>query len=137
MLITTIKKKIFELITRLGYTVKDTPESENDTPWIKLSLATVLKQYLKDGSFIHSLSFRLDVFSDYNGEAEILEIEDNITSHISEIYELPEVLGITTNFRIIDDKSTGVVNKHGIITYNIIVGGKEQEVEDETDTSGE
>ena len=79
----------------------------------------------------------VDQFSDYNGEAEILEIEDNITSHISEIYELPEVLGSTTNFRIIDDKSTGVVKKHGIITYNIIVGGKEQEVEDETDTSGE
>lgn len=81
---------------------------------------------------MHRIKFKMDIFSEYDGEAEILNMEEKIFNEMQELYDLKHVAYIQeTAFRIIDDKSTGVNRKHGIITYTIIISGMEQEIEEE------
>lgn len=71
---------------------------------------------------------KIDIFSNYDGEKEILEMEKEIFDKIPQLYEIDGITYIReSDFRIMDDKSTGVVRKHGIITYTILSAGMLEE----------
>lgn len=138
IIVTEIKKKFYDILTNLGYTVTDNRESINEEapfPHVLLRISTGSRDRIKDVT-MNKLRFTIDIFSEYNGEAEILEMEEKVFDATKAIYDIDHVIYVQeSSFRIIDDKSTGVVMKHGILNYLVITGGIEQEVEDEQTNS--
>ena len=134
IIVAEIKKKFYDILTDMGYSVVDNRESideEAPFPHILLRISTGSRDKIKDVT-INKLRFTIDIFSEYNGEAEILDIEEKVFDAAKAIYDIDHVIYVQeSSFRIIDDKSTGVMMKHGILNYLVITGGIEQEVEDE------
>lgn len=134
IIVTEIKKKFYDILTNLGYEVVDNKESiaeDSPFPHILLRINTGSRDKIKDVT-INKLRFTIDIFSEYSGEAEILDIEEKVFDATKAIYDIDHVIYVQeSSFRIIDDKSTGVMMKHGILNYLVITGGIEQEVEDE------
>ena len=134
IIVTEIKKKFYDILTNLGYEVVDNKESiaENSSfPQIILRLNVGARDRIKDVT-ISKIRFTIDIFSEYDGESEILDIEQKVFDATKELYDVPHVVYVQeSSFRILDDKSTGVIMKHGILNYMVVVGGVEQEVEDE------
>ena len=138
MIVEDVKKALYNILTQdLGYTVVDNSTEENDCPWIRLRTSNLYKQPFKDKEYSYNITYVLDIFSDYDGEHEILEIDEKIFEKMPKMYELDYITNISgSNLKIMDDKSTGVIKKHGIHSYTFSMTFKEREVEDETDNSG-
>lgn len=136
IIVTEIKKKFYDILTDLGYTVVDNRESideETPFPHVLLRINTGSRDRVKDVT-MNKLRFTIDIFSEYNGEAEILDIEEKVFDATKAIYDIDHVIYVQeSSFRIIDDKSTGVMMKHGILNYLVITGGIEQEVKEENE----
>lgn len=135
-MISEIKTKFFDILSNeLGYNVVDNPERGNDFPCVLLKMGNTTRD-LFHNNFRFQIKFKIDIFSNYDGEKEILEMEEAIFAAAQALYD---VVGVTyvrqSDFRILDDKSTSVVRKHGIITYTIVSTGMVEEVEDEQDDS--
>lgn len=140
MIIQQIKKKIYQILSDdLSYTVKDNPfnieekEIENYFPDIRINLSYCQRERYKQ-VFINRIKFQIDIFSDYNGEKEILEIEEKIFNKMQQLYDIPGMIYIQeSDFRILNDKSLGYVLKHGVISYTFYTGGEEKIVEEEVE----
>ena len=135
-MISEIKTKFFDILSNeLGYNVVDNPERGNDFPCVLLKMGNTTRD-LFHNNFRFQIKFKIDIFSNYDGEKEILEMEEAIFAAAQALYD---VVGVTyvrqSDFRILDDKSTSVVRKHGIITYTIVSTGMVEEVEDEQNDS--
>lgn len=132
-MLTTIKTKLYDILaTDLSYTVMDNPygTQERTYPYVILTLGNVVRDAYKN-AFQNQIKFKIDIFSNYNGEKEVFEMEQAIFEQINKLYEIPEVTYVReSSFKIMDDKSTEVVRKHGIITYTIITSGTYIEVEE-------
>ena len=132
-MLTTIKTKLYDILTTdLSYTVMDNPygTQERTYPYVILTLGNVVRDAYKN-AFQNQIKFKIDIFSNYNGEKEVFEMEQAIFEKINKLYEIPEVTYVReSSFKIMDDKSTEVVRKHGIITYTIITSGTYAEVEE-------
>lgn len=122
-MIINLKEKFYKLIKSLGYNITDNGRYVEDFPWLMLRLT--------DSEFIQSFDisayqvvFTLDIFSTYAGEKEIMEIVEEINSHLQQFQnENPEILfAYQKMFKIMDDKATGPVKKHGIINYEFVLG---------------
>ena len=125
-MISDIKTIFYDILANeLKYNVTDNPynNEEKSFPCVFLTLQNTHRARLKD-TYIYTIKFKIDIFSDYNGEKEILDMEQAIFEKSEKLYENPYVSYLEENaFRIIDDKSTGVLRKHGIISYTIYSGG--------------
>lgn len=135
IIISEIKTKIYNILTsNLAYTVIDNPydEEEDKTfPYLMLTLNNVVRDRTKT-SFMNKIKFKIDIFSNYDGEFEILDIEEKIFNHIAQLYDLEYVTYIQeSSFRILDDKSLGPNYKHGIIIYTVYTTGMEQEADED------
>ena len=135
-MISEIKTKFFDILSNeLGYNVVDNPERGNDFPCVLLKMGNTTRD-LFHNNFRFQIKFKIDIFSNYDGEKEVLEMEEAIFAAAQALYD---VVGVTyvrqSDFRILDDKSTSVVRKHGIITYTIVSTGMVEEVEDEQNDS--
>lgn len=120
-----LKQKFYNILASdLGYRVFDTPvDNRVRCPWIRLTLGNISRDYFQ-GNFVYNYSFYVDIFSDYNGEKEILQMEENIFTHLNKLYEVDGVTYVReTSFKIIDDKSLGPVRKHGSIKYTVLCNG--------------
>lgn len=139
MLTQEIKMKLYSIISSLGYSVVDRAQGkETDSfPCIRLKLSSLQRDFFEN-NFVYVLRYQVDIFSNYEGEKEILEIEQNIAQHLTELYEINGVSYVReSDFKILDDKSTSVVRKHGIISYTIKSAGgikKEDDQSDKTST---
>ena len=125
-MIKDIKTQFYNILTNdLGYTVMDNPyEQESQKfPYLLMRLGNTTRDVYKN-CFQYTFKFTIDIFSDYNGEAEILEMEQAIFEAAQNLYENENITYVReSSFRIIDDKSTGVTRKHGILTYTIVSSG--------------
>lgn len=125
-IITYLKQQLYSILSEeLEYNVMDNPyETEERTfPYLLLTLQDTQRERQKNNS-IMKIRFKIDIFSSYSGEKEILEMESAIYNAIQQLWDNEYVTNIRQNaFRIIDDKSTGVVRKHGMITYTFTCGG--------------
>lgn len=100
-------------------------------PQVLLRLGTARRDNIK-GTFLNTLRFKIDIFSEYDGESELYDMEENIYNAMSELYQFEHVIRVQeSSFRILDDKSTGVKMKHGILNYLVMICGTEEEVEGE------
>ena len=134
-MLTKIKTKLYDILsTDLSYNVMDNPyeNQERTFPYVMLTLGNVVRDILKNNAFQNKIRFKIDIFSDYDGEKEVLEMEQAIFEKINKLYDIPEVTYVReSSFKIIDDKSTGTVKKHGVIQYTIITSGMYEEVKEE------
>lgn len=131
-----LKENFYKFIKSLNYNITDTGEYVEKFPWLMLRLAN--DQYFPTpDTNVHRVVFTLDVFSKYPGEKEILEIAQSIASLLPEFQAgNPEVLyAYQKSFKILDDKATGPVKKHGVINYEFVLGQglipEEEETPDE------
>ena len=129
-----IKQEIFNMLqNELGYRVTDNPyqqELEEIFPTVFFTLSNANRVNVKNNGFICNFTFKIDIFSEYNGEKEIILMEEDIAALIPELMERFEyIMGVSENsFKILDDKSTSVVRKHGVILYSITAAGQYKEV---------
>lgn len=130
-----LKTQFYSLLKELGYNITDSAEYKENFPWLMLRTDgyTAFRSF---NTNISNITLTLDIFSTYCGEKEIIEIADDIESHLSEMrQDNPEVLYCyQKTMKILDDKSTGPVRKHGIITYEFLMGygvGFDKEVPDD------
>ena len=125
-MIPTIKQQFYQLLTQdLQLNVVDNPYAtkERTFPYVMLTLQDV-KRDVYNNNYLYSIKLKIDIFSDYSGEEEILQMESAIFNKLSKLYENEFVTYVRQSaFRIIDDKSTGSLKKHGIITYTILCAG--------------
>lgn len=118
-----LKSQFYSLLKELGYNVTDNAEYKENFPWLMLRTEghTAFRSF---NASISNITLTLDIFSSYFGEKEIIEIAGNIESHLNELYQSnPEVLYCyQKTMKILDDKTTGPVRKHGVIVYEFLMG---------------
>lgn len=118
-----LKTQFYSLIKGLGYNVTDNAEYRENFPWLMLRT----NGYQSVNGFnlnVSSTTLVLDIFSTYPGEKEIIEIVENIGSHLAELKDSnPDILFYyQKTMKILDDKSTGPVCKHGVVVYEFLLG---------------
>ena len=128
-----LKTDFYAMIAGLGFHISDNRNfEEGGSPWLMLRTNGYQR--------VHSLGLRLskitmvlDVFSQYNGEREIIMAVDKIANNIERfLAEHPEVLFChQKSMKILDDKATGPVRKHGVISYEFMMGVEMPIEEDE------
>lgn len=130
-MIRLIKERFYSLIKGLKYNITDNGTYNEAFPWLMLRLGNASKL----NSFnleVNAISLTLDIFSTYNGELEIIEIVEDITNNLQKLVaDMPELLyAYQKTFKILDDKSTGPVRKHGVVVYDFLLGQSQKEVPD-------
>lgn len=118
-----LKSQFYELIKNLGYNISDNEEYVEKFPWLILRT----NGYEVSDSFnakTGKIILVLDIFSQYKGEKEIIEIVENIQNHLPQLQENnPEILYLfQKDLKILDDKKTGPVRRHGVVVYEFIMG---------------
>lgn len=116
-----IKEKTYELVSNLSIPIQDNPETKNNRkmPYGLLKTINVINTAMKNYQKANWL-LRIDIFSNYKGEKEISDYYYNeFLPVVKTLQELEEVTQITPTLDIEDDKETGPVTKHGIITLNV------------------
>lgn len=126
-----LKTKFYSIIEGLGYTVYDNPyliEGRNrNLPYVQIRTQNI-NRVVYHTSFVNAVQFKIDFWSKYSGEKEMLDMEQKVADALSQLYELDSVVFVAeTRFQILDDKSTGTVMKHGIGIYQVALAGKETE----------
>lgn len=123
-MVSELKSNFFQMIKDLGYFITDNRNyTKKEYPWLLLRLTN--DQFIQSNDiFSHRVVLTLDIFSTYSGEKEILEIVDNIAQNLRAFQNKhPEILFVfQKSCKIIDDKETGPVKKHGIISYEFMLG---------------
>lgn len=122
-MLANLKSQFYSLIKGLGYNITDNAEYKEQFPWLMLRT----NGYRTMNSFnvnISSAVLVLDIFSTYSGEKEIIEIVENIGEHLKELQDNnPDIMfAYQKSLKILDDKSTGPVRKHGIVVYEFLLG---------------
>lgn len=135
-MISTIKTQLYDILANeLKYNVMDNPygEETKSFPYVLLTLQDTHRD-MKKGAYFFEIKFKIDIFSEYNGEKEILDMEQAIYEKSHKLLDNDFVTYYRESaFRIMDDKSTGTLKKHGVITYTIYsTGGLEFNDNDET-----
>lgn len=133
-----LKTQFYSLIKDLGYNITDNAEYKENFPWLMLRT----NGYRTLNSFnvnVSSATLVLDIFSKYPGEKEIIDIVENIGAHLNEVQENnPDVMfAYQKTLKILDDKSTGPVRKHGVVVYEFLLGYGVAPVEEEVPNESE
>lgn len=129
-----LKTDFYSMLVGLGYKVSDNRQfEEGGSPWLVLR-SNGYQRVHSIGLRMSKITLVLDVFSQYNGEREIILVVDKIANHLEEfLAEHPEVLFChQKTMKILDDKETGPVRKHGVISYEFLMG-IDMPVEEETE----
>ena len=121
-MISKVKTELYNLIKELGYNITDNGDFHEDFPWLMLKTSSATAFQTIDTAYTN-IVFSLDIFSTYSGEKEILAIIDNITSHLNDLLKIDKSITYIqqTSTKILGDKATGPVRKHGIVNYSVIV----------------
>ena len=121
-MISKVKTELYNLIKELGYNITDNGDFHEDFPWLMLKTSGATAFQTIDTAYTN-IVFSLDIFSTYSGEKEILAIIDNITSHLNDLLKIDKSITYIqqTSTKILGDKATGPVRKHGIVNYSVIV----------------
>ena len=132
----TIKQGFYELVKKLGYNVSDNGTYRNQFPWLMIRTAGASSMKALHVR-IDSYSLALDIFSTYNGEQEILNIVERINGELPNMMtQFPQIQFVElSTFKILNDKETGPVRKHGVAVFRFTLSGNYQEVSDNESTN--
>ena len=123
-------KQIFcDFIKELNYKITDNGTYQETFPWLMLRTGNITSSRTMNTRTDEYL-LTLDIFSTYNGEKEILEIVEHINSNIFTMIENhPQIQFVELrNFKILDDKNTGPVRKHGVAVFAFLLSQSYEEV---------
>lgn len=118
-----LKTQFYSLIKEKGYNITDNAEYREKFPW--LMLRTNGYQVLNSFNMkMSNATLVLDIFSQYSGEKEIIEIVEDIQELLMELQNTnPAILfAYQKSLKILDDKATGPVRKHGVVVYEFLMG---------------
>lgn len=118
-----LKSQFYSLIKEKGYNITDNAEYREKFPW--LMLRTNGYQVLNSFNMkMSNATLVLDIFSQYSGEKEIIEIVEDIQELLMELQNNnPAILfAYQKSLKILDDKATGPVRKHGVVVYEFLMG---------------
>lgn len=137
-MLTVIKEQFYNLLKSLGYKVTDNGTYKEDFPWLMLTTGNYQSSVSLDIRY-DVITLKLDIFSTYNGEKEIIQISENIVNHLQDLRKNnPDITAITQKkMTIIGDKETGPVRKHGILTYQFLVTSGLDLEDNNDDTTGD
>ena len=137
-MLTAIKEQFYNLLKSLGYKVTDNGTYKEDFPWLMLTTGNYQSSVSLDIRY-DIITLKLDIFSTYNGEKEIIQISENIVNHLQDLRKNnPDITAITQKkMTIIGDKETGPVRKHGILTYQFLVTSSLDLEDNNDDTTGD
>lgn len=137
-MLTAIKEQFYNLLKSLGYKVTDNGTYKEDFPWLMLTTGNYQSSVSLDIRY-DVITLKLDIFSTYNGEKEIIQISENIVNHLQDLRKNnPDITAITQKkMIIIGDKETGPVRKHGILTYQFLVTSGLDLEDNNDDTTGD
>lgn len=137
-MLTTIKEQFYNLLKSLGYKVTDNGTYQEDFPWLMLTTGNYQSSVSLDIRY-DVITLKLDIFSTYNGEKEIIQISENIVNHLQDLRKNnSDITAITQKkMTIIGDKETGPVRKHGILTYQFLVTSGLDLEDNNDDTTGD
>ena len=127
-----LKIDFYNLLLRLGYNVSDNGTYVEQFPWLMIRTnGYELNQTTDTQKGV--ITLLLDVFSQYAGEKEIIDIVENIAEHLKDLYAVNTniIYCYQKSLKIIDDKNTGPVRKHGVVSYAFKVARTEMEVADD------
>lgn len=127
-----LKTDFYGMIAELGFNISDNRNFEQGgSPWLVLR-TNGYQRVQSYGITASKITLALDIFSHYNGEREIIQVIDQIAKNLEEfIVAHPEVLYcFQRTVKILDDKATGPVRKHGIVTYEFLMGLSADESEE-------
>ena len=121
-MITQLKVQFKTILETLGYPIRDNNTYNTTYPMITLRLSNTNYEE-RNGIALRKIVYVVDIFSTYNGEKEILDINDKINE---KLFMLPQQNKHITamkqqNCLILDDKETGIVRKHGVLTYEFLL----------------
>lgn len=119
-----LKTDFYAMLVELGLNVSDNRNfEEGESPWIMLR-TNGYQRVQSFGLSASKITLVLDIFSQYNGEREIIKVIDKVASNLeSFILQYPEVLYcFQKTVKILDDKTTGPVRKHGVVSYEFLMG---------------
>ena len=123
----------YTMITDLGYYISDNKNFDTGiSPWLILRTNGYQRTHSL-GLKMSKITLVLDIFSQYNGEKEIIVVVDKIADNINKfLEEHPEVMFCyQKTLKILDDKTTGPVRKHGVLTYEFLMNEIEGDTENE------
>ena len=137
-MLTAIKEQFYNLLKSLGYKVTDNGTYKEEFPWLMLTTGNYQSSVSLDIRY-DVITLKLDIFSTYNGEKEIIQISENIVNHLQDLRKNnPDITAITQKkMTIIGDKETGPVRKHGILTYQFLVTSGLDLEDNNDDTTGD
>ena len=126
-----LKQRLFQLLhDELQWNVSDNMDAlraQREFPAVQIKLSHSTKDLIKT-AFKETIRFKIDIFSTYDGEKEIIEMEEALISNLPKMYDVAGLVYIReSGFRIMADKSTGVEMKHGIITLQFNCAGQFEE----------
>lgn len=130
-----IKTELCSLVRQLGYNITDNGAYVENFPWLMVRLTDHNRVETID-TRTDIITLTIDIFSKYKGEKEILDIVENISDHIQEIRNNNvEIMFIAQRgLKILDDNKTGVVKKHGVLTYSFLLSSSlKEEATDDTE----
>lgn len=127
-----LKEEFFQFLKELGYKVSDNGTYREDFPWLLVRTSNANVQQASNIS-VERAGITVDIFSTYNGEKEILNITQDITNHLWDFQQrFPAItFAQLKQLRMIDDKSTGPVRKHGVAVFDFILNVYYEEVNEE------
>lgn len=137
-MLTAIKEQFYNLLKSLGYKVTDNGTYKEDFPWLMLTTGNYQSSVSLDIKY-DVITLKLDIFSTYNGEKEIIQISENIVNHLQDLRKNnPDITAITQKkMTIIGDKDTGPVRKHGILIYQFLITSGLDLEDNNDDTTGD
>lgn len=119
-----LKTDFYCLLVELGFNISDNRNfEEGSSPWMMLR-TNGYQRVQSFGLSASKITLVLDIFSQYNGEREIIKVIDKIAENLEPfILQHPEVLYcFQKTVKILDDKATGPVRKHGVVSYEFLMG---------------
>lgn len=131
-MIDKIKTKLYKILSNKyeNQIIDNAFSNEDKFPCIQIRLQKGDRKNRHKG-FQSVIRYQIHIFSDYEGEKEILQMESEISNQLQDFYIIDGISYVEeTSFRIIDDKSTGVMRKHGIIILAFYCEGDYQEEEE-------
>ncbi len=116
-----IKQMVYEIVTEQGLDVTDNPQTVKEVYPYGI-LRTITNTVNRQKNFSKRYwTLRLDVFSTYAGEKEILDTHNALESSINDLMLHPDIFKVDIGLTIMDDTEKGPVTKHGIITVEVVV----------------
>jgi len=113
-----LKTDFYNLLLQLGYNATDNGAYVENFPWLMIRTNGYELSQLKDAEK-GTITLVLDIFSQYSGEKEIIEIIENIAEHLKDLYTINNTIiyAHQKSVKILDDNNKGPVRKHGVVSY--------------------